>query len=61
MGQAVTASTFKVGYKPKLKKGLGTVTLKKTLAKGKHTLVFRLKGQGKVGFGDLTKTVKINR
>ena len=111
-GQAVTASTFKVGYKPKLKatvsgkkialtlkakplkakkvkasvvayekvgvkangedrlkklgkatikKGVGTVTLKKPLSQGKHTLVFRIKGKGKVGSGDLKKTVKIKR
>lgn len=111
-GQAVTAATAKVGYKPKLKakvspkravltlkvkplkakkvkasvvlyvvkgtnaagepklkkigkgkvvKGKGVVKIKKALRKGKHTLVFRIKGKGKVGSGDLTKKVKIKR
>lgn len=109
-GQAVTATTPKVGYKPKLSvkvtgtkialtlkakplkakkvkavvvvyenlgkkangeiklkkigkgkviKGVGTATLKKPLRKGKHKLVFRIKGKGKVGSGDLTKVVKL--
>ena len=109
--QAVTKSTFKVGYKPKLKtklmgtkriamtlkvkkvkakkvkatvvvykvvgkkangekklkklgkakitKGTGTVTLKKALTKGKNKLVFRVKGKGKVGSGDLMKKFKV--
>ena len=111
-GQAVTASTVRVGYQPKIKakvsgnkialklkakplkakkvkakvkvyelvgvkkngddklkklgkatikKGVGVATLKKPLAKGKHTLVFSIKGKGKVGSGDLTKKVKIKR
>lgn len=111
-GQAVTASTPKVGYQPKLKtkvtakriamtlkvkplkakkvkasvvvyevtgkkadgelklkklgkgvitKGTGVATLKKALGKGKHKLVFRIKGKGKVGSGDLLQKVKIKR
>lgn len=47
--------------KAKVKKGLGTATLKKPLRKGKHKLVFRIKGAGKVGSGDLIKKVKIKR
>ncbi len=47
--------------KAKVKKGAGTVTLKKALGKGKHKLVFRIKGAGKVGSGDLLKKVKIKR
>ncbi|MFC0222278.1 carboxypeptidase regulatory-like domain-containing protein [Nocardioides zeicaulis] len=111
-GQAVTATTPKIGYKPKLKvkvtakriamtlkakplkakkvkasvvvyevkgekadgelklkkigkgvvkKGTGVATLKKALGKGKHQLVFRIKGKGKVGSGDLVEKVKIKR
>lgn len=45
----------------KVKKGLGTAKLKKALKKGKHELVFRIKGKGKVGSGDLIKKVKIKR
>ncbi len=47
--------------KATIKKGVGTATLKKALGKGKHQLVFRIKGKGKVGSGDLLKTVKIKR
>ncbi|MFC7361162.1 hypothetical protein [Nocardioides astragali] len=47
--------------KAKVKKGLGTVKLKKALKKGKHKLVFRIAGAGKVGSGDLLKKVKIKR
>jgi hypothetical protein len=111
-GQALTESTFKVGYKPKvkakvtkksaaitlkakplkakkvkatitvfeivgvkkngddklkklgkakIKKGKGTVKFKKALDKGKHKLVFTVKGKGKVGSGDIMKKVKIKR
>jgi hypothetical protein len=48
----------KIG-KGKITKGVGTATLKKPLGKGKHKLVFRIKGKGKVGSGDLTKVVKL--
>jgi hypothetical protein len=48
----------KIG-KGKITKGVGTATLKKPLDKGKHKLVFRIKGKGKVGSGDLTKVVKL--
>jgi hypothetical protein len=44
--------------KGKITSGKGVVRLKKALAKGKHKLVFRIKGKGKVGSGDLTKKVK---
>ena len=47
--------------KAKVKKGVGTAKLKKALKKGKHELVFRITGKGKVGSGDLSKTVKIKR
>lgn len=47
--------------KAKIKKGVGVITLKKALAQGKHKLVFRITGKGKVGSGDLTKKVKIRR
>ncbi|WP_299931031.1 hypothetical protein [uncultured Nocardioides sp.] len=111
-GQAVTKSTYKVGYKPKvkanvskksaaitlkvkplkakkvkatvivfekvgvkkngddklkklgkakIKKGKGVVRFKKALSKGKHKLVFTVKGKGKVGSGDIMKKVKIKR
>ncbi|RYB94592.1 carboxypeptidase regulatory-like domain-containing protein [Nocardioides oleivorans] len=54
---------------PKLKKigkgtitgGKGTVRFSKPLGKGKHRLVFSLKGKGKVGSGDLEQKVKIKR
>ena len=42
-------------------KGTGVATLKKALGKGKHKLVFRIKGKGKVGSGDLLQKVKIKR
>lgn len=45
--------------KGKIKKGVGTATLKKPLGKGKHKLVYRIKGKGKVGSGDLAKVVKL--
>lgn len=45
--------------KGKIKKGTGKVTFKKALGKGKHKLVFTVKGKGKVGSGDITKKVKI--
>ena len=112
IGQATTATTPKVGYKPKLKaavskkaitlklkvkplkakkvkasvvvykimglkangeqklkkigkgkitKGQGVIRLKKALARGKHKLLFRIKGKGKVGSGDLIQKVKIKR
>ncbi len=111
-GQALTASTPKVGYQPKvkakvtaksaaitlkvkplkakkvkatitvfeivgvkkngddklkkrgkgtIKKGKGVVRFKKALGKGKHKLVFAVKGKGKVGSGDIRKTVKLKR
>lgn len=44
-----------------IKKGTGVATLKKALGKGKHKLVFRIKGKGKVGSGDLLQKVKIKR
>ena len=50
----------KIG-KGKIKKGVGTATLKKALGKGKHKLVFSVKGKGKVGSGDIQKTVKLKR
>ena len=37
------------------------VTLKKALGKGKHKLVLRIKGKGKVGSGDIRKVVKLKR
>jgi hypothetical protein len=54
---------------PRLKKlgkgtianGKGSVRFSKPLRKGKHTLVFRLTGKGKVGSGDLTRKVRIRR
>ena len=45
--------------KTKIKKGKGVVNFKKALSKGKHELVFRVKGKGKVGSGDFSKKVKI--
>jgi hypothetical protein len=45
----------------KITKGKGTVTFKKALSRGKHKLVFRIKGKGKVGSGDIMKKVKIKR
>ena len=69
-----TVTVFeKVGVKkngePKLKKlgkgkitnGTGVVRFKKALGKGKHKLVFTVKGKGKVGSGDIAKTVKLKR
>lgn len=50
----------KIG-KAKIANGKGTVRFTKPLRKGKHTLVFSLKGKGKVGSGDLTQKVKIKR
>jgi hypothetical protein len=47
--------------KGKVKKGTGVVKLTKALGKGKHKLVFRIKGKGKVGSGDLMQKVKIKR
>ena len=49
----------KVG-KAKIKKGKGTLTLKK-LKKGKHKITFFFTGKGKVGSGDVTKKVKVKR
>ncbi len=50
----------KVG-KGKITKGTGVVRFKKALGKGKHTLVFSVKGKGKVGSGDIRKLVKLKR
>ncbi|SEB70403.1 hypothetical protein SAMN04489844_0883 [Nocardioides exalbidus] len=50
----------KIG-KATIKNGTGTVRFSKPLGKGKHTLVFSLKGKGKVGSGDLTQKVKVKR
>ncbi|GAB3018143.1 hypothetical protein GCM10011376_01100 [Nocardioides flavus (ex Wang et al. 2016)] len=50
----------KIG-KGKVKDGAGTATLKKPLGKGKHKLVLRIKGKGKVGSGDIMKKVKLKR
>lgn len=47
--------------KGKIKKGTGKVTFKKALGKGKHKLVFTVKGKGKVGSGDIMKKVKLKR
>lgn len=47
--------------KAKIKKGKGVVRFKKALSKGKHKLVFTVKGKGKVGSGDIMKKVKIKR
>lgn len=47
--------------KAKIKKGKGVVRFKKALGKGKHKLVFTVKGKGKVGSGDIMKKVKIKR
>jgi hypothetical protein len=41
-----------------VKAGKGVVRFKKALAKGKHKLVFTVKGKGKVGSGDIKKLVK---
>lgn len=40
-------------------KGQGEIRLKKALDRGRHELVLRVEGKGKVGSGDLTKTVRI--
>ncbi|MBD3923466.1 carboxypeptidase regulatory-like domain-containing protein [Nocardioides cavernae] len=47
--------------KGKIKKGTGKVTFKKALGKGKHKLVFTVKGKGKVGSGDIEKKIKLKR
>ncbi|RYC04461.1 hypothetical protein [Nocardioides zhouii] len=47
--------------KGKIKKGTGVVRFKKALGKGKHTLVFSVKGKGKVGSGDIEKKIKLKR
>ena len=47
--------------KGKIKKGKGVVRFKKALDKGKHTLVFSVKGKGKVGSGDIEKKIKLKR
>lgn len=45
--------------KAKIKSGKGVVRFAKALSKGKHKLVFTVKGKGKVGSGDIVKKVKI--
>ena len=47
--------------KGKVKKGVGSATLTRPLGKGKHKLVLRIKGKGKVGSGDIMKVVKLKR
>ena len=47
--------------KAKIKKGKGVVRFKKALGKGKHKLVFTVKGKGKVGSGDIQKLIKLKR
>ena len=47
--------------KGKIKKGKGVVRFKKALGKGKHKLVFSVKGKGKVGSGDIEKKIKLKR
>lgn len=47
--------------KGKIKKGTGVVRFKKALGKGKHKLVFSVKGKGKVGSGDIEKKIKLKR
>lgn len=47
--------------KGKVTKGTGTVRFDKPLSRGKHKLVFSIKGKGKVGSGDLIQKVKIKR
>lgn len=47
--------------KGKIKKGKGVVRFKKALGKGKHKLVFSVKGKGKVGSGDIQKKIKLKR
>jgi hypothetical protein len=47
--------------KGKITKGTGVVRFKKSLGKGKHKLVFSVKGKGKVGSGDIQKKVKLKR
>jgi hypothetical protein len=47
--------------KGKITKGTGVVRFKKALGKGKHKLVFSVKGKGKVGSGDIQKKVKLKR
>ena len=47
--------------KAKITKGTGVARFGKALGKGKHKLVFRIKGKGKVGSGDITKKVKLKR
>lgn len=45
--------------KATIKNGKGVVRFKKALGKGKHKLVFTVKGKGKVGSGDIAKKVKL--
>jgi hypothetical protein len=45
--------------KGKIKNGKGFVRFTKALGKGKHKLVFTVKGKGKVGSGDIMKKVKL--
>ncbi len=45
--------------KGKVASGKGLVRFTKSLAKGKHKLVFTVKGKGKVGSGDIRKLVRI--
>lgn len=47
--------------KGKITKGTGVVRFQKALGKGKHKLVFSVKGKGKVGSGDIQKKVKLKR
>ena len=44
-----------------IKNGKGVVRFRKALAQGKHKLVFTVKGKGKVGSGDIQKSVRITR
>ena len=54
-----TTSYKKIG-KAKIKNGKGAVR-STSCSKGKHKLVFSVKGKGKVGSGDITKKVKLKR
>ncbi|MBL0749075.1 hypothetical protein [Nocardioides baculatus] len=47
--------------KGKIANGKGVVRFTKALGKGKHKLVFTVKGKGKVGSGDIQKKVKLKR
>lgn len=51
----------KVLGKGKITQGKGVVRFKKALGKGKHKLVFAVKGKGKVGSGDIVKKIKLKR